>query len=126
MGSRERKAIRRSERVEMRFLEAVKGRCPDNGRVLEVLGELYTRTGRYEDGLKVDLELTRINPRESIAWYNLACSYALVGKKNESLNALEKAVEWGYSDFDWMRRDKDLGILRGDPRFEALLKKARR
>ena len=42
-------------------------------------GELYTRTGRYEEGLKTDLELTRICPREAIAWYNLGCSYALIG-----------------------------------------------
>ena len=126
MGSRERKAIGRSERVEMQFLEAVKGRCPDNGRVLEVLGELYTRTGRYEDGLKVDLELARINPRESVVWYNLACSYALVGNKDASLEALGKALELGYHDLEWLRRDKDLEILRGDSRFEAMLKKARR
>ena len=126
MGLRGRKAaVRRGERVEMRFLEALKGRCPDNGRVLEVLGDLYTRTGRYEDGLKVDMELTRINPGESVAWYNLACSYALVGKQEKSLDALEKALRFGYRDVEWLRRDKDLEILRGDSRFESLLKKSR-
>lgn len=110
----------------MKFLEALRGRCPDNGRILEALGEMYTRTGRYKDGLEVDLELSRINPHESVVWYNLACSYALVGDKDAAFTALEKAVRLGYRDTNWMRQDSDLEVLRKDPRFEAILKLARR
>jgi len=118
------KKVARSERVEMRFLEALRGRCPGNGRILEALGELYTKTGRYEDGLKVDMELTRMNPREAVAWYNLACSYALVDHRDDAFAALNKAVDLGYRDFEWMKQDEDLESLHGDARFNALLKRA--
>ena len=93
--------------------------------VLETLGELYTRTGRYEDGLKTDLELTRICPREAIAWYNLGCSYALIQQKAGALVALTKAIELGYRDVEWMSRDSDLASIKEEPEFHALLKRAK-
>jgi tetratricopeptide (TPR) repeat protein len=125
MGSRLKRGANRSERVEIEFLEKVRKRCTPNRMLLETLGELYTRTGRYEEGLKTDLELTRICPREAIAWYNLACSYALISKKNDALDALTKAIELGYKDVEWMSGDSDLESIHDDPQFRALLKRAK-
>ena len=93
--------------------------------VLESLGELYTRTGRFEEGLNADLELTRICPREAVAWYNLACSFALTDRKGDALAALTKAVELGYKDVQWMSGDSDLESIQEDPQFRALLKRAK-
>lgn len=92
--------------------------------ILETLGELYTRAGRYEEGLNADLELTRICPSEAIAWYNLGCSYALINRKKDALAALTKAVELGYKDIDWMSSDSDLESIHDHPQFQALLKRA--
>ncbi len=93
--------------------------------ILETLGELYTRTGRFEDGLNTDLELTRICPSEAIAWYNLGCSYALINRKADALAALTKAIELGYKDIEWMGGDSDLESIHDDPQFRALLKRAK-
>jgi len=123
MASRGKKTLGRGERIEMKFLEKLRGRCPENGRILEALGELYTRAGRYEEGLKVDLELSKINPRESVVWYNLGCSYALVERFDDAFRALNKAIDLGYHDVEWMQRDSDLDVLRDDPRFAALVKR---
>ena len=125
MGSRLKRAATRSERVEIEFLESVRKRCTPNRMILETLGELYTRTGRYEEGLKTDLELTRICPSEAIAWYNLGCSYALISKKCDALDALTKAIELGYKDIEWMSGDRDLESVQDDPQFRALLKRAK-
>lgn len=111
----------RNERLEVDFLEGLRKRCPGNPRLLEVLGTLYTRFGRYEEGLSVDLELVRMHPEESIVWYNLGCSYALTGRRDDALRALSRAVELGYGDSDWMLKDSDLESLRDDPRFQVLL-----
>jgi predicted Zn-dependent protease len=124
MGTRYSDGIARNERVELSFLEGVRRRCPGNRLILEALGELYTKVGRYDDGLKIDIELTRLCPRESMAWYNLACSYALVGRKDDAFDALSRAVELGYADPAWMCRDHDLESLRDDPRFKTLVKRA--
>lgn len=115
--------VGRGERVEMGFLEALRNRCPHHRLILEALGELYTRAGRFSDGLMVDLELTRVCPGEALVWYNLGCSYALLGRKDDAFRALSRAVELGYADSRWMNRDTDLESIRMDPRFKVLLKK---
>ena len=109
--------------VELRFLEKTAERRPDDKRILKALGDLYTACGRYEEGLNVDLKLVRLVPDESEAWYNLGCSHALLLKKSEAYQALEKALSLGYSDAEWMSKDRDLASLREDPEFAVLLKR---
>ena len=70
----------REQGVELRFLEGVRARFPDDPLVLKALGDLYTRVGRIEDGLAVDRRLVRLCPEEEMVWYNLACSCALAGR----------------------------------------------
>lgn len=115
-----RKQDREAE-VELRFLEALEKRSPNHVRVLQALGDLYTQTGRVEKGLDVDLRLSRLAPADGTVWYNLACSHALTGSKDDAFAALEKAVLTGYDGYDWMQEDSDLESLRSDPRFAALL-----
>ena len=121
MGRRSRKG-KREDRVELAFLEALRLRLGDEGDLLKALADLYTRVGRYEDGLALDLKLSELNPREPLVWYNLACSLALLDRRDESLDALARAVKLGYDDFEWMRRDSDLRSLRDDQRFQAILR----
>jgi hypothetical protein len=45
------KPVQRPQRLEMQFLEGVRRRVPGHEPVLQALGHLYTRVGRYEDGL---------------------------------------------------------------------------
>lgn len=120
-----RKRSRLQEHVEISFLEGLRARCPDNPRVLEALGDLYTQVGRYDDGLSIDKEVVKLCPEESTAWYNLACSYALTGHVEHALTTLERAIALGYDDYRWMRKDPDLKSLHENPRFEELLRRAR-
>ena len=74
------------------------------------------------EGLKVDRRLVRLRPTDALAHYNLACSYALSKRTDQSLRTLRKAVELGYRDFRYMREDRDLDAIRHDPRFRQLLR----
>ena len=103
------------------FLEVEIARHPGNVAALAELGHVYTRAGRYEKGLEVDRELVRRRPTDSTARYNLACSFALLGRADEALEALDRAVELGYADVEQLRADEDLASLRGNARFEALV-----
>jgi hypothetical protein len=109
----------------MSFLEGVSRRCPENPDVLKPLADLYTRVGRFDQGLRVDLELARLCPEDCIVWYNLGCSFALTGRKDRAFDALGRAVSLGYDDHESMRRDADLASLHEDPRFDELLRQAR-
>jgi tetratricopeptide (TPR) repeat protein len=119
----ESQEIAPADLVEMDFLEKVLARLPRDVDVLEVLGDLYTRVGRYEDGLAVDKTLVGLEPDDMTIWYNLACSLALCNKRDSALKALAKAIELGYSDHEWMSRDRDLDSIREDREFKSLLKK---
>ncbi len=107
--------------VELQFLQKVAERLPGDVEVLQALAELYTKAGKYEEGLAIDIQLSHQLPNDDLVWYNLGCSYALTSHPDEAFEALTNAVELGYGDYDWMKSDPDLNSLHKDPRFESLL-----
>ena len=111
----------RKDAVELRFLEKVSSRLPEDTEILQALAEAYTNAGEFQNGLAIDLKLSHRIPRDNLVWYNLGCSFALTGRKDEAFEALAKAIELGYYDYDWMKGDTDLNGLHDDPRFESLL-----
>ncbi len=117
----ERKPMDDAELVQLEFLQRVSARLPEDFDVLRELGDLCTKAGLYERGLEIDEQLSRLRPEDASVWYNLGCSLALCGKKDEALRALAEAVRLGYSDHEWMKQDNDLRRLRNDRRFRSLL-----
>ena len=106
---------------EVQFFEGILRRNPKDSSVIEILGGLYTKQGRINDGLRMDRRLVRLQPENSTAHYNLACSLALKNRNPEALRALEKSVELGYTDYAWMVQDPDLESLREYPGYKKLL-----
>lgn len=51
------------------------------------------------------------------SYYNLACAYALTGRRDEAFAALHEAKRAGFANRILMSTDPDLESLRGDPRF---------
>ena len=98
-------------------------RHPDNLETLSELATLLTRLGRHAEGLEADLRLVRMAPADATVRYNLACSLALTGQKDQALDALERAVELGYGDAKHLLDDADLSSLRGEARFHALIER---
>ncbi|GEM_PF-3046419 len=72
--------------------------------------------------------IQRVDPEPNL-FYNLACTYALCGDKAMALRWLRLDLEKNYPTEKardrqrlWAKKDKDLASLRGDPRFEALVR----
>jgi tetratricopeptide (TPR) repeat protein len=105
---------------EIRFFEEVLKKNPSYADVVELLGGLYTKQGRVDEGLRMDRKLVRLAPQNPIAHYNLACSLALKRRKADAVRALRRAVEMGYRDLDWLREDPDLASLRDDASFQEI------
>src|SRR5579885_605691 len=106
---------------DIKFFESIHRRDPRYADVIEILGGLYTKTGRINDGLRMDRKMVRLQPDNATAHYNLACSLALVKRKADALRALERAIELGYNDAEWMQQDPDLEGLKESPAFKKLL-----
>lgn len=54
------------------------------------------------------------------SYYNLACSFALIGSKSRAMAMLRKAIDCGYSNGAWISKDPDLVSLHGDALFAQL------
>ncbi len=106
---------------EILFIEKVLKNCPDFVEALIVLGDDYTKSGRYEEGLKIDQRLIQLRPDDALVHYNLACSYSLLKMPDQGLDALKKAIQLGYRDLSFMKKDSDLDFIRNDLRFKELL-----
>lgn len=111
---------------EVQFFESILRRSPKDSSVIEILGGLYTKQGRINDGLRMDRRLVRLQPENSTAHYNLACSLALKKRNPEALRSLAKSVELGYVDYEWMHQDPDLEGLRENPGYKKLLDSLRK
>lgn len=106
--------------IEIGFLEGVIQRDPQYVEALQVLGDNYTRRGRFERGLRIDEELARLRPDDPTVLYNLACSYALLSKFEAAVATLSRAIDQGYDDFKWLMRDPDLKQVRAHAQFRLI------
>ena len=87
-------------------------------------------TTRYERMLsEFEEKFNRLTPSDqkkyaanrSSAYYNLSCTYGILGRKQPALDWLEKAIRAGYSNYPHMLVDRDLVSIRDEERFAVLL-----
>ena len=112
--------------IKISFLEGLVRRDPHYVEALQILGDHYTQRGRFDYSLKVDQQLSRLQPSNPLVCYNLACSHSLSGEFNQAAAALEKALALGYRDFKWLARDPDLNHLREHPLYRGIQSKIRK
>jgi tetratricopeptide (TPR) repeat protein len=112
--------------VKINFLEGLVRRDPQYVEALQMLGDHYTHRGDYDQSLKVDERLSRLEPRNPMVFYNLACSYSLNREFDRAAASLEKALSLGYRDFKWLAKDPDLRQLRQHPLYRSIESKIRR
>jgi tetratricopeptide (TPR) repeat protein len=108
---------------EIEFLGRILEREPFFVDALRVHAGNLAATGQHGRALQIDRRLVRLIPEDCIAWYDLACSFAVLGMIEPSFSALQKALELGYRAATRLRRDPDLKLLRRDPRFARLLRR---
>jgi TM2 domain-containing membrane protein YozV len=71
-----------------------------------------------EDAI-VDFEKgLQINPKDIALHFNIACAYSLTEKTEKAYYHLDKAVEYGFNDFDKIKTHDDLAYVRIQPQFD--------
>jgi hypothetical protein len=120
-----RKDVRELD-VKITFLEGIVHRDPRYVEALQILGDHYTQRGKFDSSLKVDEQLSRLEPQNPLVFYNLACSYSLNSELDLAAAALEKALLLGYRDFKWLAKDPDLRRLRKHPVYQTIEAKIRK
>ncbi len=105
----------------LELCDTILSRRPDHLEALETAANHYTALGYYADGLDLDYRLADLKADDPGILYNLSCSLALVGKRDEALSRLETAVAKGYRDHKHMANDRDLQSLKTEPKFTQIV-----
>ncbi len=94
---------------------------PDDPRALYLGAGILVRMGDLERGFEWAHRALEIDPDETSILYNVACVYALLNRKEDAIQCLEKVMEHGTFYKNWAAKDSDLDSIRSDPRFQVLL-----
>jgi tetratricopeptide (TPR) repeat protein len=109
------------EAARRRFLEAVEvdPRVPEayNG-----VGVTYRMRNDLAAALEWYKRALAVDPDFGDAYYNMACVYALEGRKDMALRYLQIAALNGYATADGIDADPDLAPLRAEPGYRALVR----
>jgi tetratricopeptide (TPR) repeat protein len=108
---------------EIEFLGRVLERDPYFIEAIRVQANHLAAKGEYARALQLDRRLVRLVPDDAIAWYNLACSYTVLGMIDPAFSSLQRSLELGYRFRERLRQDPDLKMLRRDPRFAWLMRR---
>ena len=108
-------------RKALRLIEERLELNPDDARACQLAAVNSSQLGEAEAAIDYARRALAIDPDDPLLLYNIACMYALLGNPDESLSCLERAVDKGYGQKDWVAHDSDLDSLRGLPRFQTIV-----
>jgi adenylate cyclase len=115
----ERRAIARSSvAIEQRL--AID---PDDSAALGHGIGVMALLGRHQEWRQYAERAIGLNPHDGSAYYTAACGAALAQEFDLALDWLEKAVDLGFRDANWIAHDPDMDPLREDPRYQRLLER---
>ena len=96
------------------------GRQPD---AFSQLGQTYALQGRTADARKLLDELNELSKSRRVPAYNRALVYAGLKQRDEAFLWLERAYNERHGHLALLKVDPDVDLLRGDPRFDELVRK---
>src|SRR5262249_9856093 len=118
--------LERREEAAATVAEALKNGEQDEGGLLTSIEAMLAAargdTVKAEEKIKRAAELGKDYVHFHHTEYSIASAYALMNKRAEALQWLEKAAADGFPCYPFYERDPNLKNLRDDPRFKAFMK----
>src|SRR5438105_319416 len=96
---------------------------PDDARAWYLSAAALMRLGQSDQALERGRRAIAVDPEDAGVLYNLACTYALAGSNDEAIEHLNKAIQNGFGQREWVENDPALDPIRGDPRYHTILRK---
>ena len=97
--------------------------APDNVRARILLAGNYANLGDTDNAVVEVEKAVASSANDASTLYNAACTYAVLGLKEEALSVLKRAIENGYWHLDLIARDPDFKNLYDEPAFRLLINK---
>jgi len=95
---------------------------PGDSRALYLGAIALERLGESKRAEEWARRAVQTDPSHPLLLYNIACFHAVSGRPVLALDHLERAMELGMRNRDWLMADPDLASIRDDARFQALLR----
>jgi adenylate cyclase len=98
-------------------------RHPEDSRPAQLGAGALIEVGETERARDWISRAMTIDPDDPVAQYNAACSYALLGDIDASLDLLERCLpNLGHEKVNWSKYDSDLEAVRRNPRYQKIMK----
>ena len=95
---------------------------PGDARALILGAAAYAIIKDVDTASQFAARAIAVDPDDPMLLYNVACTYGLLGRTDDCLDALEQAVSKGWGDKSWLEHDSDLDSIRGEPRYLGLVR----
>jgi serine/threonine protein kinase/Flp pilus assembly protein TadD len=112
------------ERIRERLIIVLRQQLeqvPEDVRARILMAGSLAASGEIEESERHLQMAIALRPNDTNVLYNAACTYGILKKKQDALDTLKKAIECGYGNLEWIKRDPDLLLLRDDPEFQKLV-----
>jgi hypothetical protein len=94
-----------------------------SGRAYFLRGHCHHGLGQYAEFVRDSKKAAELGFQPGTAYYNVACGYSLLKKKDAALKYLALAIDNGFDNIAHIDGDSDMDYIRDDPEFEKLLEK---
>jgi serine/threonine protein kinase/tetratricopeptide (TPR) repeat protein len=108
-------------RRSLRAMESALSLNPGDSRALYLGAITLEMLGEHQRADEWARRAVQTDPKHPLMLYNVACFHAVAGRPDIALDHLERSIEMGMRNRDWLMTDPDLASIREDPRFRALL-----
>jgi len=95
---------------------------PDDSYKQMSLAVALAEAGRKEEAKAEGENALRYSSKDPIIMYYGACLYSRLDEKQHAIELLKKAVENGYGNFEWIKRDPDFENIRNEAGYIELTK----
>ena len=90
------------------------------------LGVKYAKNKEWQRAYEIFKAYERLLPPDRYTYINWTLYYAFKGEKEKALLNLQKAIELGYDDIEWLTTDESMDKLRDTKAFTDLIQKMKK
>ncbi len=113
-----------AERIRQRMCGVLRQQLelvPEDVRARILLSSNLAYFGDVEEAVRHLQTAVALRPNDGNTLYNASCTYGILQKKLEALDALKRALAAGYGNLTWAAKDSDLECLHDNPEFQKLV-----
>src|SRR5262249_9777798 len=117
-------AARRLYRRAIKRLEEAITFDPDNASAYSVGCDILRNLGETDRAVEWANSALQLGSHDYLTQYNVACFFAQLGDYDRAVEVLDvSAPRFSREQFNWMRRDPDLDLVRNHPKYLVLVER---